>query len=289
MRGQPLYRITPLWAAWSSGALLFALAVAALAGCADSPGDVIAAPTHSADADPTASPRPPARTLRGGAPDGGAAEPDGPELLLPDLEPLPPRELLVEHDPAAGSRTLRFSTTVANIGAGPLELYGRINDNGTVTASQRFLAADGAWYERVAGTFVFHQGHAHWHFADFTLLEIWLHDDDRELTELVASTGKSTFCAVDEVPLDTDDTEVAAPAYFDCGGDTQGISAGWTDTYGAEIAGQELDISHLDDGRYALRISVDPARRLGEEDESNNSLIVYVELAGDEIRLLDAP
>jgi hypothetical protein len=186
-----------------------------------------------------------------------------------------------------GSRTLRFSTTVLNAGDGPLDLHGTFDDaTGTFTTTQRVLQSDGSIAEYEVGRFMFHPDHAHWHFEDFTELEVWTHGSDGDLDELMVSTGKATFCAVDEVPVEPD---APAPAYLECGSGAQGISAGWSDTYGAELPGQELDITGLEDGRYALRSTVDPAGRLVESDDENNDIIAYVEIAGGDIMQLEGP
>jgi hypothetical protein len=177
---------------------------------------------------------------------------------------------------------------VANAGEGPLELEGTVAGN-TVTATQRVYASDGTVGERVAGTFVFHSQHTHWHFVDFTVFEIWTVREDGELGDLVATTGKATFCAVDEIRMDSPEGERASePAYLACDEDVQGISAGWTDTYGAEISGQELDISALPDGKYAVRSTVDPAGRLQESDETNNSVVEYVQITGTQIEFRES-
>ncbi|HEY8173639.1 MAG TPA: lysyl oxidase family protein, partial [Dehalococcoidia bacterium] len=70
---------------------------------------------------------------------------------------------------------------------------------------------------------------------------------------------------------------------------TQGISAGWSDTYAASIPGQDIDISGLPDGRYAIKTTVDPDRRLIESDDDNNTSTTYVALSGTEIQILASP
>jgi hypothetical protein len=67
----------------------------------------------------------------------------------------------------------------------------------------------------------------------------------------------------------------------------QGISAGWSDTYTAELPGQEITVSPLEDGEYLLRLTVDPAERLYEADEENNSLTMRIRLEGIQAELLD--
>ena len=220
--------------------------------------------------------------------DGDAAR-AAPRELLPDLQIMPPRELYIEE--GVDARKLRFSTTVVNTGEGPLDLAGSYDTaSGITTATQRIQRDDGSTIERLVGTFVYHPGHEHWHFDDFTMLELWTYDSDGRLVDMKATTGKATFCAVDEVltygslPYVPD-----GPSFLECGQGVQGISVGWSDTYTADLIGQELDITGLPDGRYAVRTVADPAERLRETNDGNNDLTVYVELRGGTIELLDAP
>jgi hypothetical protein len=217
------------------------------------------------------------------------AERETPHELLPDLQVMPTRELYVE-DGGSG-RKLRFSTTVVNTGDGPLDIAGMFDAaRGITTATQLVHRSDGSTKEHLAGEFIFHPGHEHWHFEDFTVLELWTYGDGGELDEMRATTGKATFCAVDEVLEYADLPHVPdGPAYLQCGQSVQGISVGWSDTYTADLIGQELDITGVPDGRYAVRTIVDPAERLRETRNDNNALAVYVELRGDSVSMLDGP
>ncbi|MEX2225891.1 MAG: lysyl oxidase family protein [Dehalococcoidia bacterium] len=209
--------------------------------------------------------------------------------LLPDLQIMSPRELYIED--TEGARKIRFSTTVVNAGEGPLDIAGSYDaDAGITTATQRIHHEDGDVVEEIAGRFVFHPGHEHWHFKDFTMLELWTYGCDGELDEMKATTGKGTFCAVDEVLADETLPHVPeGPSFLECGQGVQGLSVGWSDTYTADLIGQELDIDGVPDGRYAVRTLADPAGRLREKDDDNNDLVVYVEITGAEIELLDGP
>jgi len=72
-------------------------------------------------------------------------------------------------DKRQGRKLLRFSTAIANRGAGPLELRAIVESDGTTTATQWIYNDQGGHSERYAGTFVFsgHEGHNHFHFANF--------------------------------------------------------------------------------------------------------------------------
>ena len=88
------------------------------------------------------------------------------ELALPDII-LRQSDLLDNDIRVTGGRTLlRLSNGTANAGVGPLHLYGVTpgNDDGTQDVRQRVYRNDGSFFERVAGTFVYHPEHNHIHF-----------------------------------------------------------------------------------------------------------------------------
>ena len=228
---------------------------------------------------------------------GGAGEeptvvptqpPAGPQALLPDLVVRQPGELYIQAGDD-GVREIRFSTSVANLGEGPLEMLGVYEEaTGKTLASQRILHVDGSTVEREIGRFVFHPDHEHWHFEDFTVFELWSVDDDNEPADLVATTGKLTFCLVDAYPVDDPlPNGVAEPALLECHSDVQGLSAGWEETYEADFPGQELDIPEVPDGTYAVRQVIDPDGRVSEMDTTNNESLVLVSISGSEIVVLE--
>ena len=260
-----------------------------------------AAPTGPAAAttpDPTATPTPlrasepapapsPIPTQAAPAQPTPRVELDG-GLLLPDLEMVTPESLYIEVDRETGDRAIRFDTTVANLGQGPLELVGTYDPATDQTrAIQRIRTRAGGVVERFVGSFVFHPGHSHWHFEDFTAIELWSHGPDGSLEELEATTDKMTFCLMDSERVEASRPGVASRGAFGgCGQGVQGISVGWADVYGPTLPGQELDISGVPDGRYAVRSTADPDNRLPETDETNNTVIAYVEIRGTSIAVL---
>lgn len=269
-------------------AAFFVLAVAAAACGSDDPGNShdpgkAAERSQLAATNETPAPSENVRPQAGGA--EVTPSPNEEALLPPDLEILPVREIYIEG--VEHERVLRFSTTILNRGPGPLELTGEQDEEtGELITTQRVLREDGDFEEELVGRFVYHQGHAHWHIDDFVLLEIWTLDDNGEPDEVVRSTGKRTFCPVDEIP-ELDDAP--PPEYVTCGEDIQGLSPGWSDTYPPEIFGQELELGSLPDGRYALRETIDPDDLLIEADDSNNATTEIIEIMGSTVRVVDEP
>lgn len=209
-----------------------------------------------------------------------------PAALLPDLVVRQPGDLWIQTG-NDGVREIRFSTSVANVGEGPLEMLGRYEEATEMTlASQRILHVDGSTSEQEIGRFLLHPGHEHWHFEDFFVFELWTVEDGR-LGDLVATTGKLTFCLVDSYPVgEPVPNGVAKPSILECNSEVQGLSAGWEETYEADWDGQELDIPEVPDGTYAIRTIVDPDGRIREMNDANNESVVLVQITAFEIMVL---
>jgi hypothetical protein len=230
-------------------------------------------------------------------PMGGSAAAQGPDPeLMPDLRGLQAQHLSVQE--AGGVRDLRLSTTVANTGAGVLEIYpvagGNCDGDGDPandrTAFQRvFRDGDGnGFFTRPAdtdsvsyqaGCMVFHPAHSHWHFEDFARYELRRTGSG----EVVSSTTKVSFCLVDSGPFDPSlGGYDSARFYNDCSEDaTEGLSIGWSDTYLATLPGQSIDIRGVPNGDYCLAVKGDPSDIVRESDESNNEAVMRIQLKDD--------
>jgi hypothetical protein len=189
-----------------------------------------------------------------------------------------------------GGLDLRLGTMVLNQGAGPLDLVGTYEPTRDQTVvSQLVQTTDGEPIHRFAGAFVYHPAHFHWHFEDFIVFELWTYRPDGSLGTLLSSSGKITFCIFDTVLLEPSDDAPEAPVCDTCDRDVQGISVGWGDLYASDVPGQRLSIEGVPDGRYALRTLVDPDNLLMEQDDTNNSNVVHLEIAGRTLEVLDEP
>jgi hypothetical protein len=264
------------------GAVLITLMLTA---CEDTP-DVSTSPNPSRG---TTVPGP-----NEGMPAAGMAAPlppSAPELVLPDLQAMPPHELWIQVDPETETRRLRFSTVIVNGGPGRLELRGVQHPaTGTFGAFQIISTQVGAEVDRHVGTFVFHAEHNHWHFEDFTELELWSYLPGPVLVRQHAATGKASFCLSDTDHLDPSlPNSPASKAFVTCELAVQGISPGWGDTYFSTDPGQELDITGLPDGRYAIRSTADPTNRVQEADDANNSVIAFIEIRDGHVTMLQGP
>jgi hypothetical protein len=118
--------------------------------------------------------------------------------------------------------------------------------------------------------FEFSSCHQHYHFEGYATYELL------DTQGNIAARGhKQAFCLLDLAPSPGTST----PPRYSCG--FQGISAGWTDIYGAGIDCQWVDITEVAAGDYVLRININPDRVLPEADYSNNSIEVPVTIGED--------
>jgi Lysyl oxidase len=206
--------------------------------------------------------------------------------LLPDLRVR--RTDIVEVERDGERRELRFSTEVANVGRGPLELVparedcDRNSDLGDDrTAYQSITGRHGGERHVRAGCVVHHRAHGHWHFEGFARYTLLHADDGRP----AATSRKVSFCLIDSARTPAVPGSLAGEdTYSSCGADaTQGISVGWYDRYGAGLPGQSIDLSGVAPGRYRLVIHADYEDRLVERDEGNNRAALLVDLRADSL------
>jgi hypothetical protein len=209
-----------------------------------------------------------------------------PNLVLPDLQTLPPRDVVIETT-TESRRLLRFTNSILNAGPGTLELLGVLNPATNKTAvTQHIATLTGAIEEHAAGEFVFHPDHDHWHLENFALYEVWSLTPEGDLDAVVAFTDKVSYCN-----RDNSRSAVAGAAprarFTGCNRELQGISVGWIDIYTYNTPGQIVDITRVLDGVYALQSTVDPDDYLWEVDDTNNAGVVYFELMGRQVQILD--
>lgn len=199
---------------------------------------------------------------------------------------------------------LRFTTSVDNVGDGPMLLFGHRDsvDQPLMSMRQAFQVGPGgpipddysqaqaqspatAYYEPT-------ESHHHWHLNGFDRFQLRDHSGTA-----VVSDRKNGFCLGDRyVTKDADDlahtprdenSEAGKLAAFlrdnYCGMHepsaldvTQGISVGAGDVYEFHIGYQWLDLTHVPSGTYDLVHTVNEDRSLIEKDYGNNSSSVAI-------------
>jgi hypothetical protein len=204
--------------------------------------------------------------------------------LLPDIVADPPvggNAPEVQAD-AQGSRLLlRLDGFVHNRGPGPLEIRGADPSNGVMGTVRQRVYDDAGGFQDIAHSpapsliYETNDDHEHWHLLHAMRYSLWSEDK----TVDVAPVQKVGFCLIDsqrvEAPAsspqvyseDSDDfcrwQEPDAASVF------MGVSPGWRDIYGSNLAFQWVDISDVAPGRYWLRADADPDGVIAETDEVN--------------------
>lgn len=210
--------------------------------------------------------------------------------MPPNLIPLPASNISLVTD-GAGQSLLRLATTGWNAGTGPLELVaGEVvtgSDPPKQKVYQRVYVNGGAPVLSYAGSFTYHAGHNHIHFDDYATYSLQPVNAPGGSERLGT---KTTFCV-----MDTNKINGALPGapsgavYSTCGNQIQGISVGWGDTYGAHLAGQEIDFTDNADGVYRLRIELDPKKLVVESNENDNVSCVLLNIRKpSSVTVLDA-
>jgi hypothetical protein len=201
--------------------------------------------------------------------------------LLPDLRtatyPLRQRSIQVLSD---GTKLLRFSNGVANVGHGPVQLEGGVVDErGKQKVWQRIFNQDGSSYTRLAGTFTMHPGHRHTHFDEFARYRLLKVVGRRGVGDVVAESAKVSFCLYDEYVYNSRLWRFSRrPVYRTCTGTIQGISVGWVDVYDKSLPGQHIDITDVPRGTYWLESTADPYNRIEELNEDNNTTRIKINI-----------
>jgi hypothetical protein len=251
-------------------------------------------------------------TLAVAAPGASIAGTPGPRLL-PNIAATPGYQLDVTT--INGKRALRFSVATPNLGLGPLEMRPKKTDcNGDGDfendrrAFQRFyhdLNGNGIFdrgTDKVegdsveAGCFIWHDapGHNHWHFQDYARYSL-RRIKGGATGRVVAERNKVGFCMLDSGPVDLGLPGAPADPFYGggrCSQDMpQGISVGWRDVYPYNLADQSIIVQTLADGRYCLRVRLDPGDtafpppqgRILETDEADNIASTKLKLVGSDV------
>lgn len=207
--------------------------------------------------------------------------------LLPDLQTLSPTRLQITYSSYTDTTLLRLTNSVWNSGYGPLELWGKISDDGlSHQVVQRVFDRNGDYQEREVGEFIFHPGHNHWHLDSFALYELWSLQSDGTLDQVVATSDKVSYCLRD-IHREPHPDQATYMGYGTCSYGRQGLSVGWADVYDYYLPGQSIDISGLPDGSYALISTADPFNLIQETDETNNAAVLFLEIEGRSLRVLN--
>jgi hypothetical protein len=129
-------------------------------------------------------------------------------------------------------------------------------------------------------------GHLHWHFEQFARYSLV-----NASKHLVRVSEKRGFCieptdaidlTMDNAAWTTDDTGLSALS-TNCASvgaiwAREALPVGWGDTYLPDVSGQAIDITHIPNGVYYIKIDANPFGKLYEVSRSNDSQLRRVVL-----------
>jgi len=192
---------------------------------------------------------------------------------------------------SGASRMFQYTHQTFNGGPGPLEIEPVYNPaSGTYQGIQRIYSFSGGTWTLVqqipiAGAFIFHAQHGHFHFplATYGLYTV---AGDGGIGTLAALSEKNGFCINDSFLLDR--TLPNAGALGNLGTCTdpttlRGLNIGAVDEYDQTDVGQSISLVGVPDGTYWLRVIVDPNNFLAESDKSNNETDVLLTISGNTV------
>ena len=109
---------------------------------------------------------------------------------LPDLVPVAAtmlERLSIDTQEIPGRKLMRFSTEAANIGKGPVEIWGGSSSGSSQQVFQRVYQVGNVSRDRLAGDFVYHAEHGHIHLEGFASYHLRTTTTDERI---VVSGGK---------------------------------------------------------------------------------------------------
>jgi hypothetical protein len=228
---------------------------------------------------------------------GAATVSAAPAELLPDLSMTRPSSLRIQT--SGGSRLLRMSTTIVNIGRGPFETRAsrRSTSVPTMHVSQRIYNTAGGTrvnetteIARYAG-----DGHNHWHVQHVAVYELYAATGAGPVLRRDSKVGYCFF--------DTNAYRLSLPGaprsrqYVQSGCGTKsslfvknGISVGWSDVYPWNIGLQWINVTGLSGGEYLLKLSANPNGQFEEISTSNNCNWTRIRIpnSGSTVRVVES-
>ena len=215
---------------------------------------------------------------------GRSATPD-----LPNLVALPPFDVQIgpaDQLASASDSALRFSFATANRGTYPFDVIGIPNGRRSAQAREcvqwRSLACT---KRQTVGAFVLDLAHGHFHLTDYARYELRRMTSagipDQSPSALVAAGNKVSFCMEDTARDRRASSVYGVPLYQLCDGVQQGISSGWEDVYDYSLAGQQIELSGVPDGDYAIVVTVDPDHHFVQTSNEDDQAFTPIQLAGD--------
>ena len=222
----------------------------------------------------------------------GALDPNA--VNLPDLSVIVPTGSEIHVDGTGANRVFFYTHDTYNGGSGPLEIqpiYNQASGNYQGYQNVYRFVSPGNWplvrSTPVAGAFVFHAEHGHFHFP-FASFGLYARNADGSIGAAVALSPKVGFCIANSFLYNNSLPNAGYGTWGSCSDPTslRGLSIGAVDEYDYRDDGQSIPIPNLPDGTYWLRAFADPEGLLEESNETNNETDVELRITGNAVTIL---
>ncbi len=217
-------------------------------------------------------------------------------LRCPNLVMSAPAELHVDQTTRPGRILLRATSSVSNLGAGPIELRGHRGSRRRWVVYQAIYDRHG--HRRLFRTHVrlvfkyipgdrYEQGYlgsaSYWKVRHLAAFQLWSVDSDRHLKRLVRTGPKVDYCMRDLERTHPSRRSPPNAVYPACSEEPRlshhrfGISIGWSDVYPYSYPEQWIDVTGLH-GIFAFVQLVNPNGLWLESNTQDNASMVFVAL-----------
>jgi len=216
---------------------------------------------------------------------------------LPDLKMLKPTGFYIQN--TTTEKRLRFTTIITNAGTGKFDVRGSRPSTAysRMSLKQRIYRSDGTYRSiSIPSTdswaFYAGDGHAHWHVYKLQQFTIRPTYPDGSYGGIVGRGAKTGFCFFDNTKVNLGlPYAPQSPSYTGCGVASslsirEGLSVGWGDKYGSNLAYQWIKINGLRDGLYRITVRADPGSDYLESNEANNASWVTIRLTGNTVTVI---
>jgi len=219
----------------------------------------------------------------------------------------------VELGGGAAVRCLRFTSGPINLGPGPYDMRFSLLED--AIAGNAFLNPEEAMSRIVvgpkqqaihyndgsieflpAGTYSFHPVHTHFHDDYVLRFELYaVTDPARGSLQQVGKGTKSGFCPADQLfgnfyEFNQAPEKPGGDTVQGCASASAGVlalSIGWGDVYRWQRPGMYVEFGGQANGLYLIRSIIDGDGNVLETNDSDNVSYAYIEVQGDDIRILE--
>lgn len=204
--------------------------------------------------------------------------------VLPDLVPEPPVDLRVQYE--GDKTTIRFSSTLVNVGEGEFILRGTRKFDEWLVEQEVVYSDSGEELSPTDAVMVWGgDGHNHWHIQRVATYTLYRLDDNSEIVgdDIALPDAKVGFCFYDHSRVSETGPADAVYSSEECGDQDDneirmGMSRGWSDVYGFALPGQSIDITDLVDDSYRVLAVADPQGWFAEASHENNTTWIDFDL-----------